>query len=89
MSTSVQFKFKNGDTVEDSLSGLKGTVVASTLWLNGCVRYFVQPRVVKDGIPVLASSVDEQQLKLIEAAAAAPAPEAGAEKTGGPYPDPT
>jgi hypothetical protein len=81
----VNFKYKNGDTLRDTLSGLEGTTVASTIWLNGCIRYFIQPRGVKDGKPIEASSFDEQQLEPVVIAEKAQDP---AIKPGGPYPDP-
>ena len=82
----VEFKYKNGDTLRDKLSGLEGTVVASTLWLNGCIRYFLQPRGIKDGKPIEASSFDEQQLEPV--VIAEKAQDLG-RKPGGPFPDPT
>jgi hypothetical protein len=55
--------YKNGEFVKDKISGLEGVVVAVTVWYNGCIRYAVQPRDVKDGKPVDAWSLDEEQLE--------------------------
>jgi len=68
---------KLGAKVLDSISGLTGTVVARTEYLNGCVRVCVDPGIVKDGKPVEASWIDEQQLT-----------EESEAKSGGPGPTP-
>lgn len=45
--------FDLGDFVEDSLTGLRGTVVGVTRWLHGTTVYGVQPRALReDGKPV-------------------------------------
>ena len=44
-----EFVFKNGAVVESEITGFKGVIVASSAHLNGCDRYFVQPRVDKKG----------------------------------------
>ena len=77
-------KLKTGDKVRDTVTGLEGTVVAITEWLNGCIRVTVQPPVVKDGKPVDATTFDIQQLELT----ADSAPRV-LQRTGGPYPEPT
>ncbi len=59
-------EFKNGDYVRDVVTGLEGAIVAITIWLNGCVRYVVQPAELKDGRPVDGTAVDKQQLELLE-----------------------
>ena len=38
-----------GAIVESNISGFKGMVVSRSEHLNGCNRYWVQPRVTKDG----------------------------------------
>lgn len=55
-----------GQKVEDTLSGVKGTVIARTEWLYGCVRVTVQPQGEKDGIPFDAFVVDEPQVEVLE-----------------------
>lgn len=59
-------KFQNGDEVKDSVTGLKGIIVVTSVWLNGCIRYSVQPQELKDGKPVEASSFDENELILVK-----------------------
>tara|TARA_R110000796_G_scaffold131898_2_gene247330 strand:- start:1294 stop:1563 length:270 start_codon:yes stop_codon:yes gene_type:complete len=62
----VKFKFKNGVEVVDTVSGFTGIVDCASLWLNGCRRYSVQPR-VKKGEADKPDSIwmDEEQLKLV------------------------
>lgn len=35
---------RNGDVIEDIVSGLRGTITQMSLWLNGCVTCEVTPR---------------------------------------------
>lgn len=59
--------FNNGDIVRDIVTQLEGVIVATTVWMNGCIRYLVQPQELKDGKPVENTSLDEQQLELVAA----------------------
>ncbi len=68
------------DQVEDTITGFRGTVVARAEYLNGCVRFGVQPRVIEEGKIPEWEWVDEQQLTVIEKSEQ-PAPSA---ETGGP-----
>lgn len=43
------FKFENGIDVKSNITGFKGVVIARSEHLNGCDRYYVQPKVDKDG----------------------------------------
>lgn len=80
------FEFNNGDEVKDSITGFKGIVVAQTKWLNGCVRYLIQPQNLKDGKTVEAESVDEGQLVLIKAVK--PVKNSEQRDPGGPFQSP-
>lgn len=60
-------KVKLGDVVEDQVTGLVGMVVSRVEHLNGCIRFEVQPKVLKDGKPVDSSWVDIDQAKLVSA----------------------
>ena len=44
----VEFKFNNGEEVQDRISGLTGIIDCAALWINGCKRYSVQPK-MKEG----------------------------------------
>lgn len=60
----VEFEFENGIEVRDKVSGLTGIIDCSALWLNGCRRYSVQPK-VKKGETVKPESIwmDEETLE--------------------------
>lgn len=62
------FKFNVGDDVKDTLTGYKGVIEARTEWLNGCIRYQVLSRKLKDGKVQDAHVFDEQQLAIIKTA---------------------
>jgi hypothetical protein len=51
-----------GSEVEDSISGFKGISVAKHLYINGCTRITVQPKVDKDGKLPETQTFDEPQL---------------------------
>ena len=57
-----------GDQVEDVISGFKGTVLARTVWINGCARITIQPKVGKDGTLPDDKCFDEVQLKIVKRA---------------------
>lgn len=73
-----------GDTVLDAITGLEGIVISIYIFVAGCARIAVQPRTLKDGLPVEASFVDECNLTVLERAN----PRAKAARTGGPRPEP-
>jgi len=60
----VDIRFEFGDQVENTLTGLAGTVVGVSVWNNGCIHIGIQPREVKDGKSVDVSWIDEQDLML-------------------------
>lgn len=59
----VEFKFDNGVEVQDTISGFKGIVDCCALWLNGCRRYSVQPKIKKGDVKKPDSIwIDEETL---------------------------
>ncbi len=62
----IEFKFENGIEVKDLVSGLVGIVDCSSIWLNGCRRYSVQPK-MKKGENTKPESIwiDEESLKKV------------------------
>ncbi len=76
-----------GDEVRDAITGIVGIVTGRTEWLNGCIRWCVQPKETKDGKPVEETWFDEQRLERVVATGFSrpPAEEA---RAGGPMPDP-
>jgi hypothetical protein len=57
---------KLGDKVKEQITGLSGTIIAITEWLNGCRRITVQPAALHEGKPVEACTFDAEQLVKIE-----------------------
>jgi hypothetical protein len=78
------FRFNNGDTVKDTITGFSGVVVHRTEYLNGCIRYGVQPTKLKDGKTIESEMFDEQQLALVKGKTAPKIKE----RTGGDRPAP-
>lgn len=54
---------KLGEAYRDVVSGYEGVAVAYTLWLNGCLRVCLQPKVNKDGKLPDNQTFDFEQLK--------------------------
>jgi len=54
-----------GDKVKDMVSGIEGTTVSKTEFLNGCVQFGVQPKVKKGTNEINTWNIDEEQLKVI------------------------
>lgn len=77
-------KFELGDSAKDLVTGFTGVCVARYEWLNGCIRYELQPSKLKDGVPIEAKVFDQGQLALVKRAAVTIAPN----HTGGPMPTP-
>ena len=73
------------DIVKDDITGCKGALVSVTLWSNGCIRIGVQPRELKDGIPVKISTIDLEDIVSLEKTKKR---KIAASRTGGPKPDP-
>lgn len=59
---------KLGSFVKDQITTVEGVAVSRLEYLNGCVRYEVQPQELKDGKPVSSTWVDYQQLEVIHEA---------------------
>ena len=46
---SHNYEFENGVECSSKISGFKGVIISCSHHLNGCDRYYVQPKVNKDG----------------------------------------
>ena len=55
-----------GDTVVDKVSGLEGTAVSRTEYLNGCVNYGVMPKLKKGATEMPSWNIDEDQLRVVK-----------------------
>lgn len=74
---------KNGSYVRDTITGLEGTLIARTVYLNGCITMGIQPHQLKDGRPIDVCWFDEVQVELVPAAEE-PIKKSEQESTGGP-----
>ena len=74
---------KLGDIVKDTVTDFEGMVVARHEYLNGCVRFSLQPRGLHDGKLIEPQTFDVEQLVLIKAAEAR-----SVRPTGGPHNEP-
>jgi hypothetical protein len=54
-----------GTKVRDMVTDFEGIVIARTVYLNGCVRYAVQAKLLKDGKVPDTQWIDEPQLKIV------------------------
>lgn len=63
----VKFKFNNGEEVKDLVSGFTGIIDCCAIWLNGCIRYSIQPKVKKGETHKKPDSIwmDEQSMEKI------------------------
>lgn len=59
------FKFELGIEVKSIISGFKGIIVGRADHLNGCNRYWLQPKVDKEGKYRDGYWIDEQELVII------------------------
>ena len=56
-----------GDRVRDPITGYQGVAYAVTTWLNGCVRFGVQPeKLDKDGKVQQELWFDQTQLRVVK-----------------------
>ncbi len=80
----VKFKFKCGQRVEDSLTGFNGIIDGAAIWINGCVRYSVIPKIKKgENTRPEGWWIDEAQLNLLDDGITKEA-EKRQKRTGGP-----
>ena len=71
-----------GSQVIDRITGIKGTAIGRTVWLNGCIRISIQPKGEKDGKAFEAHGADEQDVEVLKPAKRISSP------SGGPHPNP-
>lgn len=65
------FKFSNGDSVIETVTGFNGTITGSVYYLTGCNQYLVVGK-SKDGAEAPCVWYDEGRLKLAAAAVIEP-----------------
>jgi hypothetical protein len=54
-----------GDQCKDSITGFEGVAVCKIMWLNGCNRVSIQPKGLKDGLPIEMQTFDWQQIRVL------------------------
>lgn len=55
-----------GDKVVDTITGFKGTAISKHVYLAGCTRFSVQPKVNKEGALPKIETFNEPQLEIVE-----------------------
>lgn len=55
-----------GCQVVDKVTGLKGTAVSIIEYMNGCIQYGIQPKIIVAGVPADAKYYDADQVELIK-----------------------
>lgn len=63
----VNFEYELGLEVEDIISGVKGIINARSQWINGCIRYSLQPKASKTDPSKMPEGywLDEEQIKVL------------------------
>lgn len=87
----IKKQIELGDAVKDLISGFQGVAVAKTEWLNGCIRWTLQPESMsKDGASKATETFDAQQLDVIKKhkVASVPVNAPLSARPGGPRPSP-
>jgi len=59
-------KIELGKKVRDKITGFEGIVTARTEYLHGCNRYYVEPKVGKDGSHREGQTFDEGSLEIVD-----------------------
>jgi len=57
-----------GEKVKDMITDYEGIAISKVVHLNGCVRYEVKAKGLKDGKTIESEWIDEGQLTVIEEA---------------------
>ena len=60
------FKFKQGETLRDKVTGFTGIVISRIDYISGCNRYQLQPKVEADGKMPDNVYVDEPALERMD-----------------------
>ncbi len=59
-------KYKLGSLLKETISGMQGIAVSHTTYINGCERYGIRSREMKDGKPSETCYFDYEELELIQ-----------------------
>ena len=80
---------KLGDTIRDTITGCEGVLIARTEWIYGCIRLTIQPKALKDGVPLDSQTFDLPQMEPVLNSAGMPTVPPDADAPGGPRPSPS
>ncbi len=64
----INFKFSNGDTLRDKVTGLTGVVMVCAAYATGCHHYGLLPRELQNGKQADWEWIDVSRLELVEPA---------------------
>ena len=53
-----------GDEAKDKITGFKGVITGRCEYLNGCVRWLIPPKKLKDEKMIDAEWIDDQQVEV-------------------------
>lgn len=76
----VEFKFSNGDRVEEKISGFKGIVTGSVSYITGCNQHLVTAKSKDENSDSERVWFDEGRLSLLEKEVIKPVDVEGAKK---------
>ena len=62
--TEKQFKFANGQTVKEKITGFKGVITGTAYYITGCNQYLIVPKCQPDGKVAEGTWYDEGRLVL-------------------------
>lgn len=80
----VDFKFNNGDTLRDKVTGLTGVVMVCAAYATGCHHYGLLQRDLQSGKQADWEWIDVSRLELVEGASVSFSQDGN--KTSGPSP---
>lgn len=62
-----EFKFNNGDSVVEAVTGFKGIITGSVYYITGCNQYLIVAKTKYEFSEAKSTWYDEGRLKLVEA----------------------
>ena len=77
-----EFKFENGQSVKEKITGFKGIITGTCYYLTGCNQYLITAKQVNESKEPIALWYDEGRLELIEDGVTVKAEEVVGEELG-------
>ena len=63
--TGHDIRLRLGCAAKDTVTGFTGIVINVTEWFNGCIRWGIQPRMLREGKPIDAQFFDDAQVEYL------------------------